>query len=115
MEKGEAAVNSTNVQSLVNTLSKLHAVRWVGGTVPGQAAFDKPQLAVTFTTSPDDKQLHKLLVGGPAGDGMWLAKTDEHEGVFVINNPDLNALKLPIAGAPPTPAPTASATATATP
>jgi hypothetical protein len=34
---------------------------------------------------------------------------------FVINNPDRNALKLPIAGAPPTPEPTASATATATP
>ncbi|MFL6543410.1 MAG: DUF4340 domain-containing protein [Chthoniobacterales bacterium] len=112
---GSGAINTTNVQSLLNTLTNLHAVRWVGGTVPGQAAFDKPQLVVTFTTSPDDKQLHKLLVGGPAGDGMWLAKTDEHEGVFVINNPDLNALKLPIAGAPPTPEPTASATATATP
>ena len=112
---GNGPINTTNVQSLLNTLTNLHAVRWVGGTAPGQAAFDKPQLAVTFTTSPDDKQLHKLLVGGAAGDGMWLAKTDEHEGVFVISNPDLNALKLPIAGAAPTPSPSVSPTATPMP
>lgn len=114
---GNGPTDTTNVQSLLSTLTNLHAVRWVGGALPGQAGFDKPQLAVTFTTSPDDKQLHKLLVGGAAGDGMWLAKTDEHEGVFVINNPDVNALKLPLAGVAPTPAPSAttSPSAVATP
>ncbi len=108
--KGNGPINSGNVQSLLNTLTNLRAVRWVGGATPAQAAFDKPQVAITFTTSPDDKQLHKLLVGGPAGDGMWLAKSDEHEGTFVINNPDFTALRLPIAGAPSAPAPSPTAT-----
>jgi hypothetical protein len=111
---GSGPINQVNVQSLLNTLTNLHAVRWVGGVTPGQAAFDRPQVAITFTTSPDDKQLHKLLVGGPAGDGMWLAKTDEREGTFVINNPDLNALKLPLAGAPATPPPSVAPTVTST-
>lgn len=111
---GSGTINDTNVQSLLNTLTNLHAVRWVGSVTPGQAAFEKPQVAITFTTSADDKQMHKLLVGGPAGDGMWLAKTDEREGTFVLSNPDLNAFKLPLvrAAAIATPAPSATATPT---
>ena len=49
-------------------LTVLRAVRWIGPTTPAHA-FEKPQLTITFTTSPDDKNTHKLLVGGPAGDG----------------------------------------------
>lgn len=109
--KGAGAIEQANVQSLLNTLSNLRAVRWVGASTP-QAGFDKPQLVVTFTTSPDDKTSHRLIVGGAAGDGMWFARTDEGEGTFVINNPDLNALKLPLAQtAPASPAPTANASA----
>lgn len=97
--KGNEPINQVNVQSLLNTLTSLRAVRWIGGTTPAQA-FDRPQVAITFTTSPDDKALHKLLVGGPAGDGMWFARTDEREGVFVTSNPDFNALRLPLVAAP---------------
>jgi hypothetical protein len=43
---------------------------------------------------------------------MLLAKTDEREGTFVINNPDLNALKLPLAGASATPPPSVTPTVT---
>jgi hypothetical protein len=99
-------INATNVQSLLNTLTSLRAVRWVVNVPP--QAFEKPQLVITFTTSPDDKALHKLTIGGAAGDGMWLARRDEREGTFVINNPDLNALRLPIVQAA-TPSPSASA------
>ena len=88
---GSGEINQVNVQSLLNTLSKLRAVRWVGDSTPAQG-LEKPQLVLTFTTSPDDKQLHKLVIGGPTGDGMWSARTDEREGTFVINNPDLSAL-----------------------
>jgi uncharacterized protein DUF4340 len=106
---GNGPINQTNVQSLLNTMTSLHAVRWVGATIPAHA-FEKPQVAITFTTSPDDKSVHKLLVGAPNGEGMWFGKTDEHDGAFIIGNPDFNALKLPITN-PPAPSPSPIATA----
>ncbi len=111
--KESVAVNQTNVQSLLNTLSTLHAVRWIGSTTSAHG-FDKPQLVVTFTTSPDDKATHKLTIGGVAPNGMWFARVDEREGTFALSNPDLNALKLPLVSQE-SPAPSPSATATATP
>ena len=112
---GSGEISQTNVQSLLNTLATLHAVKWISASTPAHA-FDKPQLIVTFTTSADDKARHKLVVGGPTPEGMAFAKTEEHEGVFVISRPDLNALKLPLAQtATPTPSASASATATPTP
>jgi Domain of unknown function (DUF4340) len=111
--KGSGAIDKVNVQSLLNTLSMLHAVRWVGSTAP-QHAFEKPQLVITFTTSPDDKASHKLTVGGAAPDGMWFARVDEREGTFVISNPDLNALRLPLVK-PVEPSPAVSASVTPSP
>src|SRR5881398_147536 len=111
--KGSGPINQENLQSMLNTLSTLHAVRWVGSTTPAQG-FDKPQLVVTFTTSPDDKAIHKLTIGGVAPNGMSFAKVDEREGTFALNAPDLNALKLPLV-AHESPSPPPSATATATP
>jgi hypothetical protein len=93
--KGSEPINQVNVQSLLNTLTVLRAVRWTGATTPAHA-FEKPQVTITFTTSPDDKSAHKLVAGGPAGEGMWFARTDEREGTFVISNPDFNALRLPL-------------------
>jgi hypothetical protein len=111
--KGSGPINQTNAQSLLNSLATLRAVRWIGSTTPAHG-FDKPQLVVTFTTSPDDKATHKLIIGAATPNGMWLAKVDEREGTFVISNPDLNALKLPLIGQE-SPSPSPSATATATP
>ncbi len=92
--KGSGDINQTNVQSLLNTLSSLHAVRWLGA-IP-QHGFEKPQLVLTFTTSPDDRASHKVTIGAGSGDGMWCARVDEREGAFVISNQDVNALKLPL-------------------
>jgi hypothetical protein len=111
--KGSGPINQVNVQSLLNTLSNLHAARWIGSTIP-QHGFDKPQVVIAFTTSPDDKTSYKLIVGGPTGNGMWFAKVDGREGTFVINNPDFNALKLPLV-APPSPSPAPSASVSALP
>ena len=61
-----------NVQSLLNTVSTLHAVRWLGAN-PQPHAFDKPQLVLTFTTSPDDKAAHKLTVGANTDRGTLVA------------------------------------------
>src|SRR5947209_10349852 len=77
--KGNEPVNSVNVRSLLNTLTVLRAVRWVGATTPAHG-FEKPQVTITFTTSPDDKNVHKLVVGAQAEPGMWFARTDEREG-----------------------------------
>jgi hypothetical protein len=98
-ESGNGAINQTNVQSLLNTLSNLHAVRWIGATTPAHG-FDKPTLTLVFTSSPDDKAVHKLVIGAPGGNGMWFAHVDEREGTFLVNAPDLNALKLSLIQAP---------------
>ncbi|MEY2518289.1 MAG: hypothetical protein QOF24_48 [Verrucomicrobiota bacterium] len=115
--KANEPINQVNVQSLLNTLTVLRAVRWTGAIIPAHG-FDKPQITITFTTSPDDKAIHKLVVGNPAGEGMWFARIDEREGTFVMSNPDLNALRLPLMAAPissPTSTPNPSASAAATP
>jgi hypothetical protein len=104
--KGTGQIDGTNVQSLLNTLSHLHAVRWLGATKP-QDGFQKPQLILVFTTSPDDKASHKLVIGAAANDRAWCARVDGREGTFVISNSDLNSLRLPlVAQQSPTPSPT---------
>jgi hypothetical protein len=105
--KGGETINQANLQSLLNTLSSLHAVRWVGPTLP-QHGLEKPQLTVTFTTSPDDKTSHRLFVGAAAGDGNWFARVDERQDTFVVSNADFNALRVPLAIAPGSPSPTAT-------
>ncbi len=111
--QGKEPANTVNIRSLLNTITVLRAVRWAGATTPAHG-FDKPQVTITFTTSPDDKSVHKLVVGASAGEGMWFARTDEKEGTFILSNPDLNAFKLPLV-ALPSPSPAASASATVTP
>ena len=110
---GNGEIQPTNVQTLVNTLATLHAVKWTGADVPAHS-LDKPQLVVGFTTSPDDKAAHKLVVGNATPDGMSFAKTEEHEGVFLISGSDLNALKVPLTAAP-APSPSASPSVSPTP
>jgi uncharacterized protein DUF4340 len=104
--KGSGEIDRTNVESLLNRLSSLHALRWIGATKP-QDGFEKPQLTLAFTTSPDKKASHKLIIGAPAGDGTWCAHVDGREGTFLISNSDLNSLRLPLVAQPsPTPSPT---------
>ena len=115
--KGSGEINQNNVQSLLNTLSNLHAVRWLEATPP-QHGFEKPQLVVTFTTLADDKASHKVTIGSGTSDGTWFARVDEREGAFVLSNPDLNTLKLPLVSQPmrsPSPSPSATASPTAKP
>jgi hypothetical protein len=115
--KGTEPVNQANVQSLLNTLTGLRAVRWTGATSPAHG-FEKPQITITFTTSPDDKNAHKLVVGSPDGNGMWFARIDEREGTFVLSNPDFNALRSPLVATPAaaaSPTPTTVGAPSATP
>ena len=113
--KGEGAIDTADLQSLINTLAPLRAVRWVGTTTPAHG-FDKPQLVITFTSSPDDKTLHKLTIGNRTDDAMWFAKVDGRDGTLVISNPDFTAFKLPLAKAgPASPTPSATVAPNATP
>ena len=103
---GNGPINTVAVQSLVNTLASLHAVRWLANVPP--AAFDKPQLVATFTTSADDKAQHKVTISGPSADGTSTARTDEHEGTFLVSSSNLSALRGALVQ-PPFPSPAASA------
>ena len=110
--KGSGEINQANVQSLLNALSSLHAVRWLGATTP-QHGFGKPQLGIAFTTSPDNKTSHKLTIGAQNNDGTWCARVEGREGTFAISNSDLNTLRLPLeaqatAAPPPTTTPVTS-------
>lgn len=108
--KGTGEIDRTNMQSLLNKLSNLHAVRWLGATRP-QDGLEKPQLILAFTTSPDNKVSHKLIIGAKANDETSCAHVDGREGTFVISNSDLNTLRLPLVTQPsPTPSPAPSVT-----
>src|SRR5919106_7081425 len=93
--KGSGAINQANLQSLLTTLSNLYAVRWLGPTTPKQG-FDKRQLVLSFTTSPDNKTSHKLTVGAQNNDGTFFARVDGRDGTFAISGSDFNNLKLPL-------------------
>jgi hypothetical protein len=93
--KGNGAINQANLQSLLTTLSNLYAVRWLGTTTP-QQGLDKPQLVVSFTTSPDNKTSHKLAVGGENNDGTFCARVDGRDGTFTMRGSDVTNLKLPL-------------------
>lgn len=115
--KGEGAIDTNGLESLLNTLGSLRAVRRLGASTPAQG-FDQPQLVLTFTTSPDDKAIHKLTIGNRSEEGTWYAKADDRDGVFLLSNPDFTALQLPLAKEPaasPSPSATPAASATSAP
>jgi len=93
--KGNGVISQANLQSLLGTLSKLYAVRWLGTTTP-QQGFDKPQLVLNFTTSQDNKTSHALTIGAQNNDGTFCASVDGRDGTFVISASDFNNLKLPL-------------------
>jgi hypothetical protein len=112
--KGSGTINQANLQSLFTTVSNLYAVRWLGATTP-QQGFDKPQLVLSFTTSPDNKASHKLTVGAKNNDGTFCACVGGRDGTFAISGSDFDNLKLPLetqgnASASPTTAPSTSST-----
>jgi uncharacterized protein DUF4340 len=109
--KGDGQINQANLQSLLTTLSNLHAVRWAAAAPVTQHGVEKPQVAISFTTSPNDKDSHKLLIGNKADDGTWLARVEERDGTFAISDADFNNLRLPLAVVPGSPSPPASASA----
>ena len=93
--KGTGDMNQANLQALLNSLSNLRAVRWLGTSLP-QHGLEKPNLVIEFTTSPDNKASHKLVVGAQNSDGTWSARVDGREGTCAISNQTMSSLKLPL-------------------
>jgi hypothetical protein len=102
---GSGSVDQTNAQSLGNTLSSLHAVRWVGRDTIGWG-FENPALTVAFNVG-ENKSI-KLVIGHETN-GLRYAMTDITNGVFCISKPDFEALILPLLPLPPQPSPSAPA------
>lgn len=115
LAKGDGAVNQINVQSLVNTLAKLRAVRWIGATQP-DFGLEMPKLVVAFKTG---SSAGKVLLGGTNTEDLTYASADGRRGTFGLSKPDVSALQLtllekaPVAPAPvpvaPQPSPDAAA------
>jgi hypothetical protein len=114
MAKGDDKLNTINVQSLVNTLSSLRAVRWVGATTP-EHGFNKPVATVSFKTASNTAG--KLTLGSENADKMRFASADGFDGTFLISNPDFEAFVTGLTEKEPAPAtaPTGTAPAPGTP
>ena len=91
--KGDGAVNQVNVQSLVNTVSSLSAVRWAGAASPSQG-LDQPVVAVTFKKA--DGTASNLKVGAKTAEEMWHATAEGKTGTFLMSRPDVEAMQLPL-------------------
>src|SRR5438552_5301914 len=85
------------------------ALRWFSAAPICRRDLERSRLAITFTTSPDDKNSHKLLVGSKADAATWFARVEEREGTFVISDADFTNLRLPFAIMPGSPSPAAGA------
>lgn len=104
LAKGDGQVHQINVQSLVNTLANLRAVRWIGATTP-EHGLAPPKTTVTFKTASGGG---KLLLGVETPDLLTHASAEGKTGAFGLSQPDVTAFQLPLiegAPAPATPVP----------
>jgi Domain of unknown function (DUF4340) len=86
-------VREENVQSLLNTLCSLKAVRWAGATTK-EHSFNNPTVKLSFETEDGEKA--QLIVGQPTPQGMYYAAVGKADAAFEMNKPDLSALQLPL-------------------
>jgi hypothetical protein len=107
LAKGDDKVNTISVQSLVNTLSSLRAVRWIGATMPAHV-LDKPTATITFKTTGNTSG--KLTLGAADPQEMRFASADGLTGTFLVAKPDFEAfvsslIEKPLSAPAATPAP----------
>lgn len=109
LAKGDDKVNTINAESLVNTLSNLRAVRWIGATTT-EHGLAQPQVVVTFKTAGNTSG--KLTIGNPDSTEMRYAGADGLTGTFLMAKPDFEAFVSSLLDKPlaptATPAPGAS-------
>jgi hypothetical protein len=100
LAKGDEKVNAISVQSLVNTLASLRAVRWIGATVP-EHGLDKPEVTVNFKTSGNTAG--KLALGKTSPEEMRFATAEGLTGTFLVARPDFDAFNAPLIEKPTAP------------
>ncbi len=103
---GDLAAKPVAIQSLVNVLANLRAVRWVATTPEPGHGFDQSPVTVEFTLGAEKRT---LTVGAASPDGHRFARSSTTDGVFLVNLSDYAVLDLPIE------APTASGAASPSP
>ena len=86
--KGDIALNTGNIESMVGSLATLRAVQWAGATKPEQG-LDKPAVTITFTTA--DKKSNTVKVGAAQGD-YWYASAAGFAGTFQVAKTDHDSL-----------------------
>ena len=102
LAKGDGKVNQLNMQSLLNTLASLRAVRWIGATAPDQG-LAQPRTVVSFKTATGTR---KLSLGGQTADLLTYATADGFTGTFGLSTPDVTVFQLPLVeGGPAAPNP----------
>lgn len=106
LSKGDGPVSQSAVDSLVNTLADLRAVRWAGATNAAAQGLEKPAVLITYTTA--DNKGGKLTVGSTTGEELSHATLDGKTGTFLLGKPDFEVLNAPLIEIPkPPPAPEA--------
>ena len=75
-------------QSLVNTLARLRAVRWIGPPQP-EHGLNPPAATLSFTAGATGG---KLLLGNRSPEGMWYGQSEGQPGVFLVSEPDHTTL-----------------------
>ena len=108
LSKGTGPLDTGKTQSIVNTLARLHAVRWAGALKPTYN-LDTPVMTLTFATAGDPKGGGKLMLGGLSPEQMGYGRVEGRDGAFLISRPDyetLTASPVPVATATPMPAAT---------
>jgi hypothetical protein len=117
LAKGTGPVEQAKAESIVNTLSRLHAVRWVGPVKP-EYGLDATATSLSFENAGDPKSRRTLVLGGVTPEQMGYARVDNKDGAFLISRPDYDTLLQPLVPVPtptPAPAPVAPAAPVATP
>jgi hypothetical protein len=91
-------LNAINIQSLVNTLASLKAMRWV------ERPSEVPAISETLEFKTQAGQTHKLMLGAPDPDQSCLAWLDgDANAAFRLSAPDASALRLVLVEALPKP------------
>ena len=113
LTKGVGTLDENKAQSVANTLARLHATRWLGGTLPPESGLEPPPVYATlrFETTGDAKNSGVVMLGHTGPEDMGYARVEGKPGTFLISRPDYDTLLQPLVpGATPTPAATPAPT-----
>ena len=80
-------MNKARTESVVNTLTRLRAVRWLGPVKP-EYGFDKPSATFKFGSTSDPKINGRLVLGGQNAAHETYAQTDGKPGACLVTLPD---------------------------